>query len=98
MRAKVKHVLPETTLERLLEALERELVAATDAEIIEAANDLGMQPHMKGSAAFLGLRYPTRPRFEDFFAASVGKGRIAGLTDMTGREPARLPEPDDEDE
>jgi hypothetical protein len=89
--------LPETRLERLLEALERELVAATDAEIIEAANDLGMQPHMKGSAAFLGLIYPMRPRFEDFFVAA-GKGRIAGLTDTSGREQPRLPDPDDEDE
>jgi hypothetical protein len=87
--------LPETTLERLLEALERELVAASDAELIEAANDLGMQPHMKGSAAFLGLIYPMRPRFEDFFAAAAGKGRIA---DSSGREQPRLPDPDDEDE
>jgi hypothetical protein len=97
MRAKMKR-LPETTLERLLEALERELVTATDAEIIEAANDLGMQPHMKGSAAFLGLLYPMRPRFQDFFAAAVGKGRIGALTDTSPRQPAPLPDPDDEKE
>ena len=41
--------------ERLLAALERELVAATDEEILAAAADLGMNPAMKGSAAFFGV-------------------------------------------
>lgn len=93
MRAKMRR-LPETTLERLLEALERELVAASDAEIIAAANDLGMQPHMKGSAAFMGLKYPMRPRFDYFFAA--GPGRIAGL-DAGSRVQPRLPDSDEKE-
>ncbi|MGO9801951.1 MAG: hypothetical protein ACLPTM_10000 [Steroidobacteraceae bacterium] len=67
MRTKMMRVFPETALERVLEALERELVAATDEELLEAASDLGMQPGMKGSAAFLGLRYPAMRRAEDFF-------------------------------
>jgi hypothetical protein len=66
MRTKMTQVFPETALERILEALEHELVAATDEEILEAANDLGMKPRMKGSAAFLGLRYPAA-RAEEFF-------------------------------
>ncbi len=41
--------------ERLLAALERELIEATDEEILEAAKDLGMNPEMKGSAAFFGI-------------------------------------------
>ena len=41
--------------ERLLVALERELIEATDQEILEAAGDLGMNPAMKGSAAFFGI-------------------------------------------
>ena len=41
--------------ERLLAALERELIEATDQEILEAARDLGMNPAMKGSAAFFGI-------------------------------------------
>lgn len=41
--------------ERLLVALERELIEATDEEILEAARDLGMNPAMKGSAAFFGV-------------------------------------------
>ena len=41
--------------ERLLAALEQELIAATDEEILEAARDLGMNPAMRGSAAFFGV-------------------------------------------
>lgn len=41
--------------ERLLTALERELLEATDEEILSAAGDLGMNPAMKGSAAFFGV-------------------------------------------
>jgi hypothetical protein len=67
MPAKVTQLFPETALERILEALERELVEATDEEILAAAHDLGMKPEMKGSAAFLGLRYPAARRREEFF-------------------------------
>lgn len=49
--------------ERLLAALERELVEATDEEILEAASDLGMNPAMKGSAAFLGIATVFPPPF-----------------------------------
>jgi hypothetical protein len=41
--------------ERLIAALERELIEATDEEILEAARDLRMDPLMKGSAAFIDL-------------------------------------------
>lgn len=67
MSTKVIQVFPETALERILEALERELIEASDADILEAAHDLGMKPEMKGSAAFLGLRYPGVHRPEDYF-------------------------------
>ncbi|HXB17478.1 MAG TPA: hypothetical protein VNV40_01475 [Steroidobacteraceae bacterium] len=67
MPPKVIQVFPETALERILEALERELIEASDADILEAAHDLGMKPEMKGSAAFLGLRYPDMRRPEDYF-------------------------------
>lgn len=49
--------------ERLLAALEQELVAATDEEILAAAADLGMNPAMKGSAAFFGVTIGARPTF-----------------------------------
>ena len=48
--------------ERLLVALERELIEATDEEILEAARDLGMDPTMKGSAAFFGVTI-ARPHY-----------------------------------
>lgn len=53
--------------ERVLEALARELIDATDTELLEAATDLGMDPTMRGSAAFIGLKYPAIPRKSDFF-------------------------------
>jgi hypothetical protein len=65
---------PEVTLGRILEALELELIDASDAEILEAAKDLGMDPAMKGSAAFLGLKGFSRPpRFEDFFSVDAAQ-------------------------
>ena len=51
-------------LERLLAALERELVEATDQEILEAAGELGMNPAMKGSAAFIGIATIYAPPFQ----------------------------------
>lgn len=67
MRTKVIAAFPETALERILDALERELIEATDADILQAADDLGMKPGMKGSAAFLGLRYSAALRAAEFF-------------------------------
>jgi hypothetical protein len=54
-------------LDRLLLALEGELLQASDAEILRAAEELGMKPSMKGSAAFLGLKSALPKRLEDFF-------------------------------
>ena len=50
---------PESAFERLLLLLERELIDATDEEILEAARDLGMNPRMRGSSAFFGVTTPT---------------------------------------
>lgn len=50
--------------ERLLAALERELIEATDEEILAAASDLGMNPAMKGSAAFFGVTLDLRAQIE----------------------------------
>ena len=67
MRTKVRMELPETALTRILDAFGQELIDAPDEEIMEAAKDLGMDPHMKGSAAFLGLTFPTRVNVSDVF-------------------------------
>ena len=55
---------PQTRLERILDALGAELAAATDEEVLAAADDLGMKPLMKGTVAFVGLKKfiaPYRP-------------------------------------
>ena len=54
-------------LDRVLAALETELVVATDDEIAEAAADLGMDLNMKGSAAFMGVLHACPRRVEDIF-------------------------------
>lgn len=48
--------------EWLLTALERELIESTDEEILEAASDLGMNPAIKGSAAFFGVTVDLRAK------------------------------------
>jgi hypothetical protein len=58
---------PEAALARVLDALEQDLIDASDEEILEAAKELGMNPMMKGSAAFMGLKYSGTARFSDFF-------------------------------
>ena len=52
---------PDSALERLLVALEDELLQATDEEVLAAAHELGMNPAMKGSAALFGVTRLVRP-------------------------------------
>jgi hypothetical protein len=52
---------PDSALERLLLALEDELLQASDEEVLAAAHELGMNPAMKGSAAFSGVTMLVRP-------------------------------------
>ena len=77
MRTKVKVALPEVALTQILDALGQELIDASDEEIMEAAKDLGMDPNMKGSAAFLGLTFPTRVNVSDVFDLEAIKDLIA---------------------
>jgi hypothetical protein len=67
MRTKLTQSTPAAALGRILDQLDRELIEASDEDILEAARDLGMNPMMKGSAAFLGLRVPAMAQFLDFF-------------------------------
>lgn len=80
MRTKVRRVSPEIRLVRVLAAFEQELIDATDGEIREAAQDLGMNLDMKGSAAFAGLRYPAKTSFSDHF----GPDALAQLKEIAG--------------
>jgi hypothetical protein len=92
MRTKVKVALPEVVLTRILEAFGQELIDVSDEEIMEAAEDLGMNPHMKGSAAFLGLTFPAKPDVSDFFDVEAIKRHIARearerIADATSTDP-----------
>lgn len=57
----MKSVRADLQLERLLLGLEREITEATDEEILAAARELGMNPAMKGSAAFFGVTILVQP-------------------------------------
>jgi hypothetical protein len=52
----MKKPTPEMRLERVLETLSEEIAASSDAELLEACADLRIQPQMKGSVAFLGVK------------------------------------------
>lgn len=64
MRTKLNPTTSAAALGRILDQLDRELIEASDEDIMEAARDLGMNPMMKGSAAFLGLQFFS---FAEFF-------------------------------
>ena len=67
MRKRMNRTPPDVALDRVLAGLVPELVDATDEEIEQAAQDLGMNVRMKGSAAFIGLTYTFPKRLEDIF-------------------------------
>ena len=67
MRKGMTPTPPDVALDRVLAGLEQELVEATDDEIEQAAQDLGMNVKMKGSAAFIGVTYTFPKRIEDIF-------------------------------
>ncbi len=71
---------PDLEFERVLNALERDLISATDEEILAAAKELGMNPNMKGSAAFFGVTLLVRP--------SCGALSLAASEDVMGRHAA----------
>ena len=76
MRKNLITMPPELALHRVLAGLEPELVEATDEEIEQAARDLGMDIHMKGSAAFAERR---KPEFSQQYYDE--KTRPAGVPD-----------------
>jgi hypothetical protein len=80
----MKSTQPFEDFERLLAALERELLDATDAEILAGAAELGINPAMKGSAALFGvtvlLRPHSRPESGDPNDVSATRRRPKGDT------------------
>jgi hypothetical protein len=93
MQTRVKIAWPDIVLYRIQAEFERELLAASDEDIMEAARDLGMNPAMKGSAAFAGLKYPVGARqLAEFFGIGAwGKDRICA--DECAELPTPMPAP-----
>ncbi|HEX4050218.1 MAG TPA: hypothetical protein VHY19_05005 [Steroidobacteraceae bacterium] len=56
----MKTTRPELGIERVLVALERDLLDATDEEISAVASELGIKPGMKGSIALFGVTRAVR--------------------------------------
>ena len=83
MRKKVMPISADLALNRVLAGLEKVLVEATDAEIEQAAEDLGMNLRMKGSAAFGGVLGPMPKRLEDIF--ELGDLRRAYVKFLSGQ-------------
>jgi hypothetical protein len=92
MRTKLTLTTPAAALGRILDQLDRELIDATDEDILEAARDLGMNPLMKGSAAFLGLQFFS---LAEFFEGSGTSGTQAQLAAAPVREIERKDPADD---
>ena len=57
----------ERRLQRVLAALERELLAASDEEVREAARDVRIDPDMKGSIAWVGIFFSMKPWRDGMF-------------------------------
>lgn len=57
MHTKFNLAWAEASLSRILEAFEQEILEVSEAEIMDAAKELGMKPDMKGSAALMDLKY-----------------------------------------
>jgi hypothetical protein len=71
----VNRLSSERRLQRVHAALERELLAASDEEVRQAASDLGIKPDMKGSIAWLGISFPARLRIDEVFDLEAFGGR-----------------------
>jgi hypothetical protein len=80
---------PQAALDRLLDALAHELIDVSDDEILAAAKELGMNPMMKGSAAFLGLRvapFADLAEWAEFFGSEHFRSSLAALS-LKGEQP-----------
>ena len=72
-------------LERLLRALEQELLDAPDREILAAAAQLGMNPTMRGSSAWFGVTFALRRRAAEADRPAQPRGRADGVTATRAR-------------
>jgi len=60
-----------SVLARVLEFFDAEISQSSDEEVLGAAADLRMNPRMKGSIAFAGIRFPAHWSEADFHGLSA---------------------------
>ncbi|MHB1869860.1 MAG: hypothetical protein ACYCT1_03260 [Steroidobacteraceae bacterium] len=81
----MKAIRPDRGLERLLLALEPELLSATDQEILAAAAQLGMNPTMQGSSAWFGVTFALQRRTAEADPPPQPRERADGVTPIRAR-------------
>jgi hypothetical protein len=59
----MKPTRPELGLERVLAALEQDLLLAADEEILDVAYEMGLKPDMRGSIALAGVTFTAQVNF-----------------------------------
>ncbi len=92
-------VRPDVGIERLIHGLEQELLEAADEEFMAGAHDLGMNPEMKGSSAFLGVKNLSpqllaalrRAYSEHLQSSAAETGGVEGERDAPESAPRRRP-------
>jgi hypothetical protein len=87
MPRQVTKASPERRLQRVLAALESELLQASDEEVRQAAGDSGIDPDMQGSIAWLGIFFAGTRRFDEVF----------DMEELRKRWRQRLEPPDEKD-
>lgn len=78
-------IRPDRGLERLLRALEQELLGASDQEIHTAAAQLGMNPTMQGSSAWFGVTLARQRRAAETDPPPQPRGHADGVTPIRAR-------------
>jgi hypothetical protein len=76
----MKTTRADVAFEEMLTLLERDLLEATDEDILAAAKELGMDPAMKGSAAFFGVTLLVRTH-----GAKLSRSLLTGSRRVSAR-------------
>jgi hypothetical protein len=87
MRTKVKRSSPEVTLARIIDALAREAMEATDEELAEAAKGLRMDLNSHQSVAFAGVMHFAQPKISDFFDLEVPRSSLVSTEGLAYNSP-----------
>jgi len=84
---------PEIGFERLLKSLERDLLDASDEEILSVANELGIKPGMKGSIALFGVTVAARSKNQEKKSRRQGKSSSDSMSRTRSRRGSKRDAP-----